>query len=64
MTGAQGCIGAWVVKNLIERNHETFVYDLDTQPKRLAMLVSKADLSKVQFIKGDSLRRGKAPPRG
>jgi nucleoside-diphosphate-sugar epimerase len=53
VTGAQGCIGAWVVKNLVERNQETFVYDSDTQPKRLSMVLSKADLSKVQFIHGD-----------
>jgi nucleoside-diphosphate-sugar epimerase len=53
VTGAQGCIGAWIVKNLVERQQEVFVYDLDLQPKRLSMLLSPKELSQVQFIQGD-----------
>jgi nucleoside-diphosphate-sugar epimerase len=53
VTGAQGCIGAWVVKNLVERRQTVFVYDLDLQPKRLGLLLSSEELSRVQFIQGD-----------
>jgi nucleoside-diphosphate-sugar epimerase len=53
VTGAQGCIGAWIVKNLVERQQEVFVYDLDLQPKRLSMLLTPRELSQVQFIQGD-----------
>jgi len=53
VTGAQGCIGAWIVKNLVDRQQEVFVYDLDLQPKRLSMLLSPKELSQVRFIQGD-----------
>ena len=29
VTGAQGCIGAWVVKALLDRGLDVIVYDLD-----------------------------------
>ena len=53
ITGAQGCIGAWIVKNLVERQQEVFVYDLDLQPKRLSMLLAPNRLAQVRFIQGD-----------
>ncbi|MCI0421983.1 MAG: NAD-dependent epimerase/dehydratase family protein, partial [Acidobacteria bacterium] len=53
ITGAQGCIGAWVVKNLVDRGQEVFVYDLDLEPKRLGLLLNPGELSRVQFIRGD-----------
>ncbi len=39
VTGAQGCIGAWVVKALIERGLEVVIFDVDPNPVRLALLV-------------------------
>lgn len=53
VTGAQGCIGAWVVKNLVDRRQDVFIYDLDPNPKRLALLLSSEELSRVGFIQGD-----------
>jgi nucleoside-diphosphate-sugar epimerase len=53
ITGAQGCIGAWVVKNLIDRQEDVAVYDLDLQPRRLGLLLGSEELSRVQFIQGD-----------
>ena len=53
ITGAQGCIGAWVVKNLVDRQEDVAVYDLDLQPRRLGLLLSSEELSRVQFIQGD-----------
>ncbi|MEW5975587.1 MAG: NAD(P)-dependent oxidoreductase [Acidobacteriota bacterium] len=53
VTGAQGCIGAWIVKNLVERGDSVVVYDLDTQPKRLSMLLSSEQISRIQFVQGD-----------
>ena len=40
VTGAQGCIGAWVVKNLMDRGQDVFVFDLDLEPKRLGLLLN------------------------
>lgn len=53
LTGAQGCIGSWIVRNLADRGHEVFIYDLDLEPKRLAMLLSQDELAKIHFIQGD-----------
>jgi nucleoside-diphosphate-sugar epimerase len=52
VTGANGCIGSWVVKGLIERGLEVLVYDLDTNPARLRMLVDTAALGRVRFEQG------------
>ncbi|HZT33116.1 MAG TPA: NAD-dependent epimerase/dehydratase family protein [Bryobacteraceae bacterium] len=38
VTGAQGCIGAWVVKALAERGMEVASYDTDPDPARLRMI--------------------------
>ena len=53
LTGAQGCIGTWIVRNLIDRGNEVFVYDLDLEPKRLSMLLSPEELDGIHFIQGD-----------
>jgi len=53
ITGAQGCIGAWIVKNLVERNEDVFVFDLDLEPKRLSLVLDSSRLSRVGFIQGN-----------
>jgi nucleoside-diphosphate-sugar epimerase len=53
VTGAQGCIGAWVVKTLVERGDRPFVLDLSTDRKRLAQVMGSADLERVRFLQGD-----------
>ncbi|MYC82923.1 MAG: NAD(P)-dependent oxidoreductase [Acidobacteria bacterium] len=53
LTGAQGCIGTWIVRNLIDRGDEVFIYDLDVEPKRLSMLLSPEELGAIHFIQGD-----------
>jgi nucleoside-diphosphate-sugar epimerase len=39
VTGAQGCIGAWVVKSLLERGLDVLIYDADPAPARLSLIV-------------------------
>jgi nucleoside-diphosphate-sugar epimerase len=53
VTGAQGCIGSWVVKNLIEMGHGVVAYDIDNQPVRLELLLTREHLSQVHFVRGD-----------
>ena len=53
LTGAQGCIGSWIVRNLIDRGNDIFIYDLDLEPKRLSMLLSQEELDGIHFIQGD-----------
>ena len=52
VTGAQGCIGAWVVKRLIDRGADVLVYDRDVSTARLRMIASPAEIAKVKFEQG------------
>jgi nucleoside-diphosphate-sugar epimerase len=53
ITGAQGCIGSWIVKALIERGDEVFVFDRSDDSRRLAAVMNANDLARVRFISGD-----------
>src|ERR1044072_8147900 len=51
ITGAQGCIGSWIVKALFERGDQGVVFDRSDDSRRLAAIMD--DLAKVSFITGD-----------
>src|SRR5215813_8922528 len=53
ITGAQGCIGSWIVKALIERGDDTVVFDRSDDSRRLAAIMDAAPLAQVRFITGD-----------
>ncbi len=53
ITGAKGFIGAWVVKNLVERGDAPIVLDVDSQMNRLETLLSPQLLASVSFVQGD-----------
>ena len=53
ITGAQGCIGSWIVKALVERGDTAVVFDRSDDSRRLSAIMSDEDLSKVRFITGD-----------
>jgi nucleoside-diphosphate-sugar epimerase len=53
LTGALGCIGAWVVKHLVERGDRAVVFDVGGDPRRLRDVIAPADLARVQFVAGD-----------
>jgi nucleoside-diphosphate-sugar epimerase len=53
ITGAQGCIGSWIVKALIERDDHAVVFDRSDDSRRLAAIMDREDLAKVRFITGD-----------
>lgn len=52
VTGANGCIGAWVVKSLLERNLDVLIYDLDPNTTRLAAIAPAADVGRVAIETG------------
>jgi len=52
VTGAQGCIGAWVVKRLLDRGAEVVVYDRDISTARLGMIATPAEIAKVKYEQG------------
>lgn len=53
ITGAKGFIGAWIVKNLVERGDHPWIFDVDTESHRLRLLLSDDQLEHVSFVLGD-----------
>jgi len=53
VTGAQGFIGAWIVKNLISEGIPVTVTDLDTNPRRLRQIATESEIAQVDFVEGD-----------
>jgi nucleoside-diphosphate-sugar epimerase len=47
VTGAQGCIGAWVTKVLLQRGLDVILYDADPNPARLSLLLPPDQLSRI-----------------
>jgi UDP-glucose 4-epimerase len=53
ITGGYGFIGAWIIKNLLARGDQVWVYDLREDPRRLKPILPADDLAKVNFVQGD-----------
>jgi len=53
VTGALGCIGAWVVKALLDQERQPVVFDLGGDPRRIRDLVGDEGLARVRFVQGD-----------
>ena len=53
ITGAMGCIGSWVVQNLVAEGVAVTIFDLATDPRRLKLLLGPAELARVNLVAGD-----------
>jgi len=53
ITGAQGCIGSWIVKALTERGEKVVVFDRSDDSRRLSAIIKDGDLARVRFVVGD-----------
>jgi nucleoside-diphosphate-sugar epimerase len=53
LTGGYGCIGSWIVRNLLERGDQVWVYDLREDTHRLRLIVPAERLTEVPFIEGN-----------
>ena len=54
VTGASGCIGGWVAKNLVEAGHTVFA--LMPHPEKLEklrLIMKEEDIKKIRVIQGD-----------
>jgi nucleoside-diphosphate-sugar epimerase len=52
VTGAQGCIGSWIVKQLLERGDEVVIYDLDREPARIRKITPAALVDQLKIEPG------------
>lgn len=53
ITGALGCIGAWIVKTLVERGDQPVIFDQSTDAHRLDAILDAAALGRLEFLAGD-----------
>jgi nucleoside-diphosphate-sugar epimerase len=53
VTGGQGCIGAWVIKRLLDRGIDVIMYDTNPQPVRLSLIAPADVVSRVAFKTGN-----------
>jgi nucleoside-diphosphate-sugar epimerase len=53
ITGGFGCIGCWIVRNLLEQGERVVVFDLKEDHRRLRLILDEPQLGKVGFIAGD-----------
>jgi UDP-glucuronate 4-epimerase len=53
VTGALGCIGAWVTRLLTEDGKRVVVLDQASDPYRLHLIMNEEQFAQVQFVAGD-----------
>jgi nucleoside-diphosphate-sugar epimerase len=53
ITGAQGCIGSWIVKALAERGDSIEIFDRSDDTRRLSAIMEPDDLKRVRFVTAD-----------
>lgn len=53
VTGANGCIGSWVLKLATDRGWQAFALDLAEAPTRPRLLLSEEALAGITWIRGD-----------
>src|SRR4051794_39228674 len=52
VTGGSGCIGAWVLKGLLERGLDVIMYDVEPDPKRLDLIAPPETKSRLRIVTG------------
>jgi nucleoside-diphosphate-sugar epimerase len=57
VTGALGCIGAWVVKTILDAGDRPAVFDAGGDAHRLRALLTEQELARVPFLRGDVAER-------
>jgi nucleoside-diphosphate-sugar epimerase len=53
ITGGYGFIGAWIIRNLLARGDDVWVFDLREDARRLRLVLPESEVAKVQFMQGD-----------
>lgn len=53
VTGAAGCIGVWVLRNLVREGVPVSAFDLDDKYRRLHLVTEDDEIAHIQFLQGD-----------
>src|SRR4051812_12375289 len=58
LTGGFGCIGSWIIRNLIDRGDEFCVLDVRQDLRRMRLLLGDDEAARVPFVAGDVTNLG------
>lgn len=53
ITGGYGFIGAWIIRDLLARGDQVWVYDLREDARRLRLILPEDKVKQVAFVPGD-----------
>jgi UDP-glucuronate 4-epimerase len=53
VTGALGCIGAWILRTLVREGVPVVGFDLGSDASRLELIMDEAELGRVELVRGD-----------
>lgn len=53
VTGAAGCIGVWVLRNLVREKVPVAAFDLVEKHERLSLILDDEEITRIQFLQGD-----------
>jgi nucleoside-diphosphate-sugar epimerase len=53
LTGGYGCIGSWIVRTLLDRGDQAWIYDLREDPRRLRLILPDEQVRRVGYVAGD-----------
>jgi nucleoside-diphosphate-sugar epimerase len=53
LTGGYGCIGCWIVGDLLGRGDQVWIYDLQEDPRRMRQILPEEQVRQVPFVAGD-----------
>jgi nucleoside-diphosphate-sugar epimerase len=53
LTGGYGCIGSWIIRHLLDRSDQVWVYDLREDARRLRLIMPAERVPEVRFIEGN-----------
>jgi nucleoside-diphosphate-sugar epimerase len=53
LTGGYGCIGSWIVRDLLRRGDGVWIFDLKEDLHRLELVLGSDELRQAVFVRGD-----------
>jgi UDP-glucuronate 4-epimerase len=53
VTGALGCIGAWILRTLVRDGVPAVGFDLGGDTQRLELIMEEAELARIELVRGD-----------
>jgi nucleoside-diphosphate-sugar epimerase len=53
ITGGLGCLGAWIIRNLVQSGIRTVSFDINDDRQRLALVMQPEEIKQVHFVQGD-----------